>query len=143
MKPICQQNHRGAQKDARRPRRGAKLSDRQKANFANQTAGLAKGYYDLANTAGVPLPGPAEATGRREDAFVQSRHNLFYADLLELDKRQKGSQFGGNPHTPDLQNGDEALLTGNANKATQIGRPLQVDEKLSPQQLHISLEEIS
>jgi hypothetical protein len=130
---------------------GGHLSNRQVADFANQLAGLAKGYYDVANTvagatekltgAHLPIPGESEAMGRRENSFVKSRLDLFYEMNPAWDKRMKGSTFPGNVHTPYLQNLNEALLSGNVQDARTITNQMRVEQKLTPQQLTTTLRE--
>jgi hypothetical protein len=135
---------------------GGHLSARQTMNFANQLTGLVKGYYDLGNTAtgalgvkvptvahvlGVPVPGQAEALGRRENSFVKSRLDLFFEMHPEFDKRSKGGSFPGNVHTPFLQDLNEALLSGNVRDARAIVRDMRVQLRMDPKALAISLRE--
>jgi hypothetical protein len=79
--------------------------------------------------------------GRRENAFVKSRLDIFYQMHPEFDKRQKGGNYAGNAHTPYLQNLNEALLSGNVRDARRIINQLRVEQKLTPQQLTTTLRE--
>jgi hypothetical protein len=88
-----------------------------------------KGYFDVANTLtaplapkAVPLPGHAEAMGRREMSFVRSRLDLFYELHPELDKREIGGAYATNAHTPYLQDINEALVSGNVAEARRLRR---------------------
>jgi hypothetical protein len=133
---------------------GGRLSRRQLINVLSQLAALPKGYYDVANTVAggarqvtglksneIPLPGHAEAMGRRENMFVRSRLDLFYEMHPEFDKRQKGGSYAGNAHTPYLQDLNEALLAGNAADARSIIRDYRMEQHMDPKTLATSLRE--
>jgi hypothetical protein len=79
--------------------------------------------------------------GRRENAFVKSRLDIFYQMHPEFDKRQKGGNYAGNAHTPYLQDLNEALLSANVQDARRIINQLRVEQKLTPQQLTTTLRE--
>jgi hypothetical protein len=136
---------------------GGRLSARQVLGYASQLVPFGttlKGYYDLGvtasqpggklpslNVAGMPVPGQAEALGRREGSFVRSRLDVFYQMHPEFDKRSKGGNYAGNAHTPYLQDLNEELLSGNVQDARRIVRDMRVQLRMDPKTLATSLRE--
>ncbi|HTD17835.1 MAG TPA: hypothetical protein VK673_21810 [Chthoniobacterales bacterium] len=121
------------------------MSERQKAWFASQWFTLFKGYYDLAENVGgkvgVQLPDHAEAEGHREFNFVRSRVDLFYELHPEAPGKPSRGFSGGTPHTPYLQNIEEALLSGNVQRAKDEVHKYHVEQHLTDKQLLESVKD--